>query len=348
LRPKSAETWNSKGATLKDVGRLNEALIAFDQAIALNPKYIEAWNNKGAALIPQGQFEQAIVCIDQALALDSAYDQAWINKGAILHNQGKQEEAIACFERAIKINPSAQAWSNKGMALRRLGRFEEALKCQDEALQLEPRNAKTWVAKGAALTDAGRYEEAFACFERALQINPKYVLAWMNKGGVLKLLGRFVESVVCFQTVLQLEPNHPVARQELNNYPLLDWVERGEAKSPSMGPVAQSSREEFYQYQKEAIPQHGGLCSDRNCPCPETPIPRGSGYLYISPEAVEFMKLRKKGQADNFVYGPMPVLSCEQGAKLRDLDLEVAAADAKRWWETGKVPLRPTPLARGK
>jgi hypothetical protein len=38
-----------------------------------------------------------------------------------------------------------------------------------------------------------------------------------------------------------------------------------------------------------------------------------------------------------------PILVCERGAKLRRLDLGVAAADAKRWWQTGKVPLRPTP-----
>jgi len=41
-----------------------------------------------------------------------------------------------------------------------------------------------------------------------------------------------------------------------------------------------------------------------------------------------------------------PILMCEQGAKLRGLDLEVAAADAKYWWETGLVPLRVTPIAR--
>jgi hypothetical protein len=39
-----------------------------------------------------------------------------------------------------------------------------------------------------------------------------------------------------------------------------------------------------------------------------------------------------------------PILVCERGAKLRNLDLEVAAADAKYWWETGRVPLRATPI----
>src|SRR5205085_9119964 len=42
-----------------------------------------------------------------------------------------------------------------------------------------------------------------------------------------------------------------------------------------------------------------------------------------------------------------PVLMCEQGARLRNLDLGVAAADAKQWWETGQVPLRATPIKGG-
>jgi hypothetical protein len=41
----------------------------------------------------------------------------------------------------------------------------------------------------------------------------------------------------------------------------------------------------------------------------------------------------------------MPILMCELGAKKRGINLEVAAADAKYWWETGLAPLRPTPLA---
>jgi hypothetical protein len=35
---------------------------------------------------------------------------------------------------------------------------------------------------------------------------------------------------------------------------------------------------------------------------------------------------------------------CEECAKSLGLDLDVAAADAKHWWETGLAPLRPTPM----
>ena len=49
------------------------------------------------------------------------------------------------------------------------------------------------------------------------------------------------------------------------------------------------------------------------------------------------------GQNVTAFYRIGPILVCEQGARLRKLDLKVAGADAAHWWRTGKVPLRPTP-----
>ncbi|MGH9428818.1 MAG: hypothetical protein ACRD2L_21230, partial [Terriglobia bacterium] len=112
----------------------------------------------------------------------------------------------------------------------------------------------------------------------------------------------------------------------------------------------------------ETLPRAGdGVCSDRNCPCAEVPIPHGTGYLYVSKETIEFRRdartlddMQKKlekleEQLNQFIMMDPElasgVLMCEQGARLRNLDLEVAAGDARRWWESGLIPLRPTPLA---
>jgi phage FluMu protein Com len=85
---------------------------------------------------------------------------------------------------------------------------------------------------------------------------------------------------------------------------------------------------------------------------------RGSGYLYIDQELVNFRKrypslesARKAMQQmqeivasdGKLFYRLGPILVCEQGAKLRNLNLKVAAADARHWWDTGLVPLRVTP-----
>lgn len=111
----------------------------------------------------------------------------------------------------------------------------------------------------------------------------------------------------------------------------------------------------------EADPGGDGLCSDNECPCgyPGVTIPRGSGYMYVSRAVVDFRrdartvveakrKIAMMQQGRFVTFGQNVITStlmCEQGARKRGLDLAVAAADAKYWWETGLVPLRATPLA---
>jgi hypothetical protein len=109
-------------------------------------------------------------------------------------------------------------------------------------------------------------------------------------------------------------------------------------------------------YFEVLCPTGDGICSDRSCPCSNTIIPRGSGYLYISKEVVDFRSNAKTlfevnvklstykvvgGKVDN---PAAPVLMCEVAAIGRKLDLKVAAEDARYWWETGLAPLRPTPM----
>ncbi|MEW6083077.1 MAG: hypothetical protein AB1607_00630 [Chloroflexota bacterium] len=104
------------------------------------------------------------------------------------------------------------------------------------------------------------------------------------------------------------------------------------------------------------------FCSDNECPCTGTKIPRGKGYMYVSKAAVDFRKDARSISEVEVLLGAMPkmlqdalfadknnvtaTLMCEQGAKKRNLDLKIASDDAKHWWETGLVPLRATPLKK--
>jgi hypothetical protein len=135
---------------------------------------------------------------------------------------------------------------------------------------------------------------------------------------------------------------------------------RRDAGKPARSAAASRSDPDYFECPG---PPGDGLCSDNACPCPETRIPRGTGYLYVSEEAVQFRRdartvaearakverIRQQTQARmgfaNVVFARLPdaILMCEQGARLRGLNLEVAAADARHWWTTGLAPLRPTP-----
>ncbi len=121
-----------------------------------------------------------------------------------------------------------------------------------------------------------------------------------------------------------------------------------------------------------------GHCMDGGCPCSGASIPQGQGFLWVTPECAEFRsrtpdiraaaKEKIKGLlAEGRMTGTedlqrkmdeimanllcpgvgVPLLVCERAARRWGLNLEVAAEDARRWWNNERVPARATPDAAG-
>ena len=119
-------------------------------------------------------------------------------------------------------------------------------------------------------------------------------------------------------------------------------------------------------YFETNAPSGDGRCSDPACPCDDTLLPRGDGYLIVTPEVVQWRfdcptraeeKSKAAGMseyANQALRGvplirqmPVAILACEQGALARGVDLGVARADAEHWWVSNEVPLRVTPMRDG-
>ena len=65
------------GNALKDQGKLEEAIEAYNKALAIKPDYAEAYNNMGNALQDQGKLEEAIEAYNKALAIKPDYAEAY-------------------------------------------------------------------------------------------------------------------------------------------------------------------------------------------------------------------------------------------------------------------------------
>ncbi len=76
-------------------------------------------HNRGNALDKLGRNEEALASYDQALKIIPDYHQVWYNRGVVLGKLGRNEEAITSFDQALKIKPDDyEAWLNRGMAAR--------------------------------------------------------------------------------------------------------------------------------------------------------------------------------------------------------------------------------------
>jgi tetratricopeptide (TPR) repeat protein len=212
INPHQTESWFNKGNSLGSLGRFEEAIKCHDKALEINPKHPMGWNNKGVSLQDLGRFDEAIECFDKALEINPRNADAWSNKGVSLADLGRFDEAIECCDKALEINPKkVNAWINKGNSLRMLGRFDEAIKCHDKALEIDPQNAGAWSNKGVSLLKLFRFDEAMKCFDKALEINPQQADAWYNKGNSFLKLGRYNEAINCYDKALEINPRHPAA-----------------------------------------------------------------------------------------------------------------------------------------
>jgi tetratricopeptide (TPR) repeat protein len=220
IRPPQVENvdvfeFNNKGVSLANLGRIEEAIICFDQALKIDPRHVTSLNNKALILNNLGRYEEAVRCLDKALKIDPRYAKALNNKAVSLKNLGRYEEAIRYCDKALEIDPRyAKALTNKGNSLGRLGRDEEAIRCYDKALKIDPRLAATLSNKGNSLNNLDRYEEAIRYIDKALEIDPLNVDALVNKGNSLNSLGRYEDAIRCLDKALKIDPCNAKA---LNN-----------------------------------------------------------------------------------------------------------------------------------
>ncbi len=183
-----------QGVQLARQGRLEEAVGAYERAIAAEPGLAEAHYNLGIAHRALGHMQDAASCWRRAIELKPDLVPAHNNLGSALLELGQVDAAIAAHRRALAVDPrSLAALVNLGNALRQAGRPDEAADTYRAALAQKPDEAMAHGNLGLALQDLGALDEAEAEYRRALALRPDYADAHRNLGMLLLLLGRFAE-----------------------------------------------------------------------------------------------------------------------------------------------------------
>jgi serine/threonine protein kinase len=177
--------------TLRENGQYEEALAAYNEAIALNPDLAEAYWGRCHSLNELGQPTEATVACNDALALKPNYAAAIWGKANALRQQDRIIEALRLYEQATNRNPElAGAWIDYGMALQDVGRSVEAIEALDRGIALKRDSADAWSTKGEALWNLGRYDEAIAALDKALQLDPNHPEAKPLREQIRQELGR--------------------------------------------------------------------------------------------------------------------------------------------------------------
>ena len=99
--------------------RHEEAAAAYQKAIELKPDEATYYNNMGNSLAKVGKIPEAMAAYEKSATLDPANAaNAWRNAGIVLYNANRMKDAIEPLHKALQLDPkSAQAWYLLGAAL---------------------------------------------------------------------------------------------------------------------------------------------------------------------------------------------------------------------------------------
>lgn len=98
-----AATRNLTGIGLAELGRFNEAIGEFEQAVALDPVPSMGWSNLGLMLKVEGRYDAALAAYDQAVARSPKDAHIRVNRAVALLHAGRWTEAWQDYEWRLRL-----------------------------------------------------------------------------------------------------------------------------------------------------------------------------------------------------------------------------------------------------
>ncbi len=185
--PRSVPALHFRAAALAELGRTDDALDAYERALAIGKDDPEVLLGAAEFLVnvaQDGEPDRELVERGLELARRGgklarrsgdgalAADLAWVQAVA-LNQLGRSDEALARLADAEKDAPdSVDVWLEKGFALYELCRFAEARQALLRAEKLDPEDPWAQHQLGLVAERQGKHDEAKRRFDRARKLAP--------------------------------------------------------------------------------------------------------------------------------------------------------------------------------
>ncbi len=180
LRPDSANAHVGLGSTLRQHGKLDEAIAEYRTAIHIQPDYASAHTNLGWALELQGKRDEAIAEYRADIRIQPGYDWghnslAWALAKPPDIGSRERSEALEHARRAVALSPDDGTFHNTlALAEYRAGHWAESIAAAERSIALAKGvDASNWFFLALALWQQGENDRARSFFDKAV--------AWTRK-----------------------------------------------------------------------------------------------------------------------------------------------------------------------
>lgn len=159
-----------RAETFKEQGKLDEALIDLNKAIANNSGYLTAYKERGKIHVLKGNKELARADFRKAT-----------EKGSFLVEVQEQLD-ILDGRRQPQSAKTAETFLENGKKSVNEDNFKQAIAEFNEAIKLSPNSGEAHYFRGIALAQTGMMDEAIADLTKTIMFNYRRDLAYFNRG----------------------------------------------------------------------------------------------------------------------------------------------------------------------
>ena len=217
--------YGNLGNALLGEGKIEEAILRYNEALKLAPDYPEANIRLANALSQKGEINQAIAYYKKALQRKTDCHKVRYSPLVMQHRtacyevhrylagdlvkQGKNDEAIEHYAMSLELNADQpEVHYNLANVLMEEGKLNEAIAHYSDALKFRPDYLEAHNNLANALAKQGRLKEAIEHWQELVRINPEEAVLHSNLGTAYRRLGELDKAIMHWGLALRLKPDH--------------------------------------------------------------------------------------------------------------------------------------------
>jgi tetratricopeptide (TPR) repeat protein len=205
--PTTAKEYETRGSTLLDQAKFDEALSDFDHAVNIDPKDSAALALRGLAHVWKDQFEPAAKDLDAANAINSRNAVVFRARGLMAQKKGAYRDAVAAYTTALDIEPANSfALSHRAEAHYAAGELEPALSDAAAALKESPKLVPSYLLRAGILIRQGKPDAAATEADALAAAVPDNNYAQVAAGNIYASVHRDAEAMRAFDRAIAIKP----------------------------------------------------------------------------------------------------------------------------------------------
>ncbi|KAJ7771950.1 TPR-like protein [Mycena maculata] len=227
LTTANEQTWLLIGRVAEQMGDLEHALSAYENALRHNPMSLSGLTQVAGIARIKENYPKAIEFFQRVLGLQEENGEVWSALGHCYLMQDDLQKAYSAYQQALYLLPNPKEdpklWYGIGILYDRYGSLDHAEEAFSSVLRMDKdldfdKANEILFRLGIIYKQQGKYEDSLGCFDRILR-NPPSPLAhadiWFQIGHVYEQQKDHVSAKDAYERVVTDNPSHAKVLQQL-------------------------------------------------------------------------------------------------------------------------------------